>query len=87
VRQQSKIEEEHTMTSIYEVGPGDYVKVGYPGVMKKIVKVTATKDLRDSKHFKSWTLVTEDGSRVTMNDARSYHKKEEIEGSPAEPPR
>lgn len=68
------------MASINEVGPGDYVKVG-SGRYEKIARIEKTyhPDFPNSAVPRSWTVVTENGQRVGMFEARSYHKKEELE--------
>ena len=66
------------MASIYEVGPGDYVKVG-SGEFKRIARIESVPSPYNPGKYKRWTVVTTDGQRVSMLDARSYHKMAEVE--------
>ena len=66
--------------SITEVGPGDFVKVG-PGRFEEIARIE--KDYGDRPPTpkttpKRWTVVTTSGRRVSMWQARSYYKKEDL---------
>lgn len=64
------------MRTIHEVGPGDYVKVGRR--YKKIKRVVKRPDPDSPEKLKSWTVITDDGKRISMYAVTSFHKKEEM---------
>lgn len=62
-------------TRIYEVGQGDYVK--FNGRWLKISSIDFVPDADNAGKFKSWTVNTADGRRISMLQAQCYARAAE----------